>query len=78
MSARKFLEDLNEKTQYLVESLNEYIEAKDYSVRLFHIGSIYWISFSKEHHVNSADKINSARMEYFKKFHNFLLEHGVF
>ncbi|MEZ5004396.1 MAG: glutamate-1-semialdehyde 2,1-aminomutase [Chitinophagales bacterium] len=73
-----FYEELNEKTQYLVESLNEYIEYKDYSVRLFHIGSIFWINFSKDHHVNSADKINSGGMEYFKQFHNFLLENGVY
>ncbi len=73
-----FYESLNEKTQFLVESLNEFLEVKGYPVRIFHIGSIYWISFSKEHHVNRADMIDGSKMDYFKTFHNFLLENGVY
>jgi glutamate-1-semialdehyde 2,1-aminomutase len=72
-----FYETLNLKTQVLVDTLNTFIEMRNYAVRFFHIGSIFWVSFSKERHVNSADKIMGG-MDNFKQFHNYLLEQGVY
>jgi len=73
-----FYQTLDERTQYLVNTLNEFLEVRDYPVRLFHIGSIFWISFSREKHVDRADTIDSAGMDYFKNFHHDLLSKGVY
>ena len=73
-----FYKELNSRTQLLVESLNEFLEQKDYPVRLFHIGSIFWISFSRDKHVNRADKIDGRGMEPYKEFHHYMLSQGVY
>jgi len=61
-----------------VSELNKFLDSRDYPVRLFHIGSIFWISFSREKHVDRADKIDSGGMDYFKNFHHDLLSKGVY
>jgi len=73
-----FYEILNARTQLLVSELNKFLDSRDYPVRLFHIGSIFWISFSREKHVDRADKIDSGGMDYFKNFHHDLLSKGVY
>lgn len=73
-----FYHDMDAKTQGFVATLNEFLEAKDYPVKLFHIGSIFWISFSKNPHVNRADLIDGSKMEYYKEFHAHLLANGVY
>ena len=41
-------------------------------------GSIFWMSFSKNKHVDSADKINADSMAYFKTLHKYMLDNGVY
>jgi glutamate-1-semialdehyde 2,1-aminomutase len=73
-----FYKSLDERTQWLVRSLNDFLEARSYPVRLFHIGSIFWISFSRERHVNRADKINAAGMDAYRRFHFDMLSRGIY
>lgn len=74
----EFYESLDKRAQYLVETMNDFLEENDYPVRLFHIGSIFWISFSADRHVYRADKIKGEGMSLYKEFHHYLLAHGVY
>jgi len=72
-----FYEDLNKKADYLTSSINVHIEKKGYEMHVSNIGSIFWIAFSSDR-IMSADQIESEKMEYFKKLHAYLLDHGIY
>lgn len=73
-----FYNILQQKTDVLVDGINKHIENNGYDCHLFNIGSIFWIAFSKEKHINSADKIDSNKMTLFSKLHKYLLENGIY
>ncbi|CAG0906283.1 unnamed protein product, partial [Darwinula stevensoni] len=60
-----FYKTLQEKTEQLVDGINQHIHLKKYECHLYNIGSIFWITFSKETHINSADKIDGKNGIYF-------------
>jgi glutamate-1-semialdehyde 2,1-aminomutase len=72
-----FYELLENKTTTFINTLNEHIKAKNHPMQVVHIGSIFWISFSKER-VTRANQIDAGRMDYFRKLHLYLLRHGVY
>lgn len=76
--APHFYETLKIKTTHFIDDLNEHIEKNNYPIFVFNIGSIFWMSFSKNKHVTSADKINPQSMDYFKQLHKYLLDNGVY
>ena len=41
-----FYPEMEKKTQNLVSSVLEHVEEKGYKVKMFSIGSIFWIAFS--------------------------------
>lgn len=73
-----FYHHLQVKTSHFVDELNQYIKANNYPLFVFNIGSIFWLSFSKNKQVESADKIDPNSMQYFKTLHKFMLEKGVY
>lgn len=73
-----FYTKLEQKTQYFINLLEVHINAKKYPVKIFSIGSIFWISFSSKEKIQNADDIDANGMTHFKKLHSFLLEQGVY
>ncbi len=73
-----FYTDLANKTNDFVDSLNDHAKSKGYPFQVFNIGSIFWLAFSKEHHINRADLIDVERIQVFKELHQYTLEHGVY
>lgn len=72
-----FYENLAEKTEKFTQALSNYAKEKDYPVTLPHIGSIFWLAFSKER-IIAASEIDSNSMSYFKELHHLMLEQGIY
>jgi glutamate-1-semialdehyde 2,1-aminomutase len=73
-----FYKELQEKTEILVDGINQHIQTKKYECHLYNIGSIFWITFSKEIHISSAAQIDGSKMSIFNKLYNYLLENGIY
>lgn len=73
----RFYSELEEKTNKFVDKISNYCIEKQYPVRIPHIGSIFWISFSKDQIIR-ADQIQVSGMEKFKHMHLELLSKGVY
>ncbi len=72
-----FYKNLEQKTRNFVNRLQSYCDEKGYSVNIPSIGSIFWISFSREP-ISRADQIDVQSMEKFKVLHHELLQRGVY
>jgi glutamate-1-semialdehyde 2,1-aminomutase len=42
------------------------------------IGSIFWIAFSDNKHIRTAEEIDANSMQHFRKLHAFLLENSIY
>lgn len=73
-----FYEALQEKTSAFVNQVNTYAEEQGYAFHMFHVGSIFWFSFSAAEHVRSAGEIAADSGERFKTFYDTLLNEGVY
>lgn len=73
-----FYRELTRKTMIFVRHIRKHLQAKKYPVRIFSVGSVFWISFSNLKNVRAADQIDAASMAYFKKLHHDLLENQVY
>jgi len=72
-----FYEELEIKTDIFCREITQYAERKGYEFSMPHIGSIYWIAFTKDR-IQAASEIKSDSMDNFKKLHAALLERGVY
>lgn len=75
--APNFYEDMAVKTAKFVTSIQAHCDVKGYEVTIPHIGSIFWVAFTRER-IQAADQINPASMEKFKILHHELLQSGVY
>lgn len=73
-----FYKELNAKTAEFAESIQRYASAKNYKLKVFQIGSIFWISFTDKDKIQSADDVDAAGMEKFKVLHRELLNRGIY
>ncbi len=73
-----FYRNLTRKTVRFVRSIRSHCIEKGYPVRIFSIGSIFWISFSTAKYVRAAHEIDADSMRYFKQLHHLLLENNVY
>ncbi|MGK6350263.1 glutamate-1-semialdehyde 2,1-aminomutase [Parapedobacter sp. DT-150] len=73
-----FYKNLNQKTAGFVEAIQRYTTAKNYRVRLFSVGSIFWFAFSEKEHIRAATDIDHHSMELYKIFHRELLNRGIY
>lgn len=73
-----FYEALEAKAKKLVTAVQAHADAKNYVFRIFQIGSIFWVSFSKEKAIRRMDEIPENSGKLFAPFHRFLLERGVY
>ncbi len=72
-----FYEGLAKKTKDFIQIIQDHCDEKGYEISIPHVGSIFWIAFSRER-IYAADQIDSASMELFKVLHHELLQNGVY
>ncbi|PBQ31573.1 glutamate-1-semialdehyde-2,1-aminomutase [Sphingobacteriaceae bacterium] len=71
-----FYEDLEKKTQYLINGINKINPFKLF--KLFSLGSIFWIAFTEKESIVNAEDIDANSMSYFKTLYHALLENGIY
>jgi glutamate-1-semialdehyde 2,1-aminomutase len=73
-----FYRDLNAKASEFAESIQRFATARSYKLKVFHVGSIFWIAFTNKEKIQTADDIDPASMERFKIMHRELLNRGIY
>ena len=73
-----FYPEMEKKTQKLVSAVLSHVEEKGHAVKMFSIGSIYWIAFSNRPSIRSAQEIDPESMDIYRKFYHSLLENGFY
>jgi glutamate-1-semialdehyde 2,1-aminomutase len=73
-----FYQALETKTQKFVAPIQAAAEYNKWPFHIFHVGSIFWLSFSNKNKVQSADEIDPEGANRFKIFYDVLLENGVY
>lgn len=77
LSKEGFFEELAEKTKNFISDLQAHIESKNYPVKIYTIGSVFWFAFSDQN-IQAAHDIKHESMEFYKNFHRELLNRGVY
>lgn len=72
-----FYEDMANKTAEFVGKIQSHIDTKGYAAHVASIGSIFWIAFATDR-IITAEDIDPQSMDYFKKLHAYLLDHGIY
>ena len=75
---KDFYTDLEKKTNYLLTGIQEKTKSLQAKYRFFQLGSIFWIAFTSENQISTAEEINPDSMKYFRELHSYLLENGVY
>ncbi|MFN8230518.1 MAG: glutamate-1-semialdehyde 2,1-aminomutase [Bacteroidia bacterium] len=71
-----FYKELEDKTNYLIEGI---LKNNSFPLlKIFKLGSIFWLAFSNKDKINNADDIDANSMQYFKTLHYELLNNGVY
>ena len=73
-----FYKDLNNKASEFAESIQRFATARNYKLKVFHIGSIFWLAFTDKDKIQCAEDIDPASMEKFKVMHRELLNRGIY
>ncbi len=73
-----FYKNLDQKASEFVAAIQRYADAKNYKVRLFSIGSIFWFAFTGKESIRAAAEIDPESMKHYKTFHRELLNRGVY
>jgi glutamate-1-semialdehyde 2,1-aminomutase len=73
-----FYRDQVKRTASFVRCIRKHIELHNYPVKIFSVGSIFWLSFSTQKHVRAAHEIDSDSMQYFKLLHHELLKNNIY
>ena len=75
---QNFYQDLEKKTQFLIEKIKSHLPSSIIPFNIFSIGSIFWIAFTDKEVVRSAEEIDADSMKYFRVLHKELLERGIY
>lgn len=73
-----FYEEQEEKTSFFASLVNDHAKKNNYKFKVFHIASIFWVSFTDREKVTASDQIDNDSMSLFKELHARLLERGVY
>lgn len=76
-----FYEGLESKTQFLIQQIfkhTEQLNLKPLNLKLFSVGSIFWIAFTDKEVIRSAEEVDADSMKYFRVLHKELLERGIY
>ncbi len=74
---KDFYSSLEEKTKKLVDELN-HLNVKNNLFKVFQVGSIFWVAFTKSEAIRNADEINADSMKYFREMYHKLLAEGIY
>ncbi len=69
-----FYEKLEKKTNAFVTSIRNQVSG----IKIFSIGSIFWIAFTDKEKIQRAEEIDGDSMKHFRKIYHELLEQGVY
>ncbi|WP_257666937.1 glutamate-1-semialdehyde 2,1-aminomutase [Parapedobacter tibetensis] len=78
LRSNNFYKNLNTKAEEFVVAIQEFVAAKNYTFKVFHIGSIFWFAFTNQENIRAARDIDHSSMDYYKVFHRELLNRGVY
>lgn len=73
-----FYERLEKRTRQVVFGVLEHVEEKGYPVKMFSIGSIFWLAFSNRPSIRAAAEIDPESMNIFRTFYHALLNEGIY
>lgn len=73
-----FYKDLNAKASEFAESIQRFATARNYKLKVFHVGSIFWMAFTSQENIQAAEDIDPESMEKFKMMHRELLNRGIY
>lgn len=73
-----FYESLERKTAAFVQGIQRHVDEKKYPFHMFHVGSIFWLSFSNKNRVRTTEEINPNSAELFRTFFDELINQGVY
>ncbi|RZM22492.1 MAG: glutamate-1-semialdehyde 2,1-aminomutase [Pedobacter sp.] len=73
-----FYKELNTKTTEFADSIQRFATARNYKLKVFQIGSIFWMAFTDKEKIQCAEDIDPASMEKFKVMHRELLNRGIY
>ncbi|MEO6884480.1 MAG: glutamate-1-semialdehyde 2,1-aminomutase [Bacteroidia bacterium] len=73
-----FYQDLERKTQFLIAEINSNLKLEIIKIKIFSIGSIFWIAFTDKEKIQAAEDIDAESMFHFKQMHALLLEQGIY
>lgn len=77
LSKSSFYKDLNAKTEDFVASIQRFATARNYKLKIFTVGSIFWFAFTDKD-IKTAEDIDATSMEKFKIMHRELLNRGIY
>jgi len=73
-----FYKELNSKAMEFAEGIQRFATARNYKLKVFYVGSIFWIAFTDKDKIRTAEDIDPASMEKFKIMHRELLNRGIY
>jgi glutamate-1-semialdehyde 2,1-aminomutase len=73
-----FYEGLESKTKNFAAVLTEFAKENAYEFKVFSIGSIFWLSFSKEDKVVKSSQIDPNKVSHFRTLYHELLKRGIY
>lgn len=73
-----FYKSLETKTKFLIDEIFKNSGEAASQLKIYSIGSIFWIAFTDKEVIRSAEEIDGESMKYFRILHKELLERGVY
>jgi glutamate-1-semialdehyde 2,1-aminomutase len=73
-----FYKELEMKTKFLIEQIFSNAGSAATQIKIYAIGSIFWIAFTDKEVIRTAEAIDANSMNYFRVLHKELLERGVY
>lgn len=72
-----FYEGLESKTEFLIKQILDNVSNKS-KLSIYSKGSIFWVAFTDNQAIRSAEEIDGESMKYFRVLHKELLERGIY
>lgn len=73
-----FYEELEQKTNYLIKGILSHKGIEAFNLKIFSVGSVFWLAFTTLETVQAAHEIEPESMKHFKNLYHLLLENGVY
>ncbi len=73
-----FYKNLETKTQFLIDSIFKNLKFKISNLKIYNVGSIFWIAFTDKEYIRAAEQIDANSMKHFRVLHKELLERGIY